>query len=799
MVDLHPKTASDARTGLSGVTVGVLTLLWTLVVLLPLQPWPFSVALDAAYPMALAEAFARGLRFGRDVVFTFGPFGFLFQPYYHPQTRCIQLAAWTLFAIAFWYPTLTIARRGLPRVLVLPWMIGLVVVGAVTTEGFLTAFSALLLVFRFYVDRRSLAPGTALLVLVAAWLSLVKFTYFMAMAVTIVAITVDDLRQRRVSRAFLLFVASWSVLWLGAGQRLGDTWSFLRTSVEVAGGYAAMSSTGPYEEVIAAFAVAALLLLLVARTAWRVDGMRALLPTGTLAVVLFLGHKAGFHRHDSHALTTAVILTLAAALYAAALPRPSRGRRTDILSRAVVVTASLGLLWLFTARYLAQGLPEFAARKAQALPGLLANAVELVEDRGELGRRYEANLARIRAEEPIPPATGRVDVYPWKIPVVLAHGLSYDPRPVLQSYVAFTPSLAGLNAEHLLGADAPDSILFEIATIDQRYPSLDDGPSWPVLLTRYDVADASGSFLLLRRRAEPAPYRLVPLATRAVHLGEPTRIPNGGHGPVWATLDIRLTALGRLAELLLRAPKVWLDVATRDGRVQRFRVIPEMARGGFLLSPLVVNTVDFALLASATDPASNALLDLQSVTSMTVVPASGGTLFYRPKVHVSLARLEFPRQQLPLAGDLARLKSLVTLAIGMAHTGVRPDFRVDGRREAVLLAHATSSITVPLPRASARARIGFGMLDGAWQEGRTDGVEFRVSVLRAGQAQPIWSRTLDPLHRPDDRGRQSGWIELPPGGEALQLETLQLGSDSWDWSYWSEITIDDGDAADTSG
>ena len=61
---------------------------------------------------------------------------------------------------------------------------------------------------------------------------------------------------------------------------------------------------------------------------------------------------------------------------------------------------------------------------------------------------------------------------------------------MIQSYAAFTPELADLNAAYLRSSHAPDNVFFECAPIDDHYPSLDDGLSWPVLLTRYDIRDA---------------------------------------------------------------------------------------------------------------------------------------------------------------------------------------------------------------------------------------------------------------------------------------------------------------------
>ena len=87
------------------------------------------------------------------------------------------------------------------------------------------------------------------------------------------------------------------------------------------------------------------------------------------------------------------------------------------------------------------------------------------------GWRVEIANGFERPDEP-----GRYDVYPIDQTPLLASGLPWTPRPVVQSHSAYTPMLADMNAAHLAG---PDHILLNIGSLDDRYPTLDDGPRWP--------------------------------------------------------------------------------------------------------------------------------------------------------------------------------------------------------------------------------------------------------------------------------------------------------------------------------
>ena len=69
--------------------------------------------------------------------------------------------------------------------------------------------------------------------------------------------------------------------------------------------------------------------------------------------------------------------------------------------------------------------------------------------------------------------------------IVLAMGLHYDPRPVFQSYSAYTPELARRNEAHFANANAPRFVILKMQPIDGRLPMQEDGLALTMLLRRY--------------------------------------------------------------------------------------------------------------------------------------------------------------------------------------------------------------------------------------------------------------------------------------------------------------------------
>lgn len=128
-----------------------------------------------------------------------------------------------------------------------------------------------------------------------------------------------------------------------------------------------------------------------------------------------------------------------------------------------------------------------------------AGAQARLADSQALRRDFDAALAKIRAQHALPLREGTADIYSHEQSDLIASGNRWNPRPVLQSYSAYTPALAWANRDHLQGPAAPDTIFFRAETIDGRLPALDDGPSWFALLEHYRPENLQGGFLSLRK------------------------------------------------------------------------------------------------------------------------------------------------------------------------------------------------------------------------------------------------------------------------------------------------------------
>jgi len=566
--------------------------------------WWWSV-LDTSWMLGLHVAFAAGWRWGHDVVFTYGPLGFLATRLYDPRTRIAMLALWVALAALLWAGVWTLVRRRARHPWsAAAWVLVTVCLTRVHPESLWLVLAALLLADRIVAEPFPRALRAGLVVALAAG-ALVKGTDAIAAGLALVGLLADPaLPQRTRLGLTLLAVASLLGSWLLAGQRLADLPAFAAGMREIVAGYGdALGVAGPPRQLVAAIAAAAIVAL-----GWIGPGGRplGLAPRIAFLSLLWLTLRASFVRHDSfHAILAVAVLGSLGVL----APALGRARASAL---AAITAAGLFVLGWMSPAALALGPPWAALAPPTASPAATAAALDA------FGRAF-----------PCPALDGSVDVYPYAMAPLLVDGLDWHPRPVWQSYAAFTPRLAAMNASALEGSTAPRHLLVDVAPIDGRLPALDDGPSWPLFWRYYAVRAVGPAFLELSRRDMQRPLREIDLAEEQGHLDDPVPIPALAGGPLMARLTLSPTWLGWLAGALWRRPSVWITVVTAGGERTDYRLVPGMAAAGFVISPLVHRQDEFAaiMLHDWTEPGWGGR---NAVTSVTVAaPAWAWQSVYR--------------------------------------------------------------------------------------------------------------------------------------------------------------------------
>lgn len=770
----------------------VVSLFFVCASFLPVNRPQRNNSIDDSWIQVLHFAFLNHLQFGRDIVFTFGPWGFLYTGY-QPETYVVSVVIWLVLAAVFWCALRRVARLSfqneLARWIWLMAVTGLVSVSiASNVDARLICFPLLLIILHFFDDGSFAMPLQSALLVSLGLLSLVRFTVFILSAGVMAAIVVDTIwrRRRRGAWSVAVFGGSFLFFWLAGRQGLGWLWSYLRGSWQLTSGYTeAMMMAGPHEmQFVTAFLLVALVLcVILAFALWRRLRFVGALPQAALAFIVFATFKYGFVRDDEHQPTAAVELLVVSLMFMTVewpVVREQRlgfraGIFLPVIAAYIFTEFSFGRFDLtpFTRQYVG----AFTLEKWLAPLGELSG-----------GPAYRQCFANYRERFPLPRLNGGTDAYSWNQVELFANDEAYSPRPVFQSYSAYTPELAELNAAHLRSDEAARNIVWDGAALDNRYRSLEDGLSWPELLTRYDVRQVEISFAVLTRSPTPRRFTLTPLLDASVKFGQQLSLPFATNNLLWAEIDVGHSAPGSLVSTLYKPPELSINTTFRSGQRHTNRFIPGMARAGFLLSPFVRNSAAFAALASTGWP-KFLTDDVVTTFSITQSDSFSPIACYKNPIHVRLYQLDCPRQDLDAVQGYDHVIELMDVVqkATLLQDGELVYLHDEG---SVFGVPPDSTILLDRPPGSSRLRLAFGMYvpDG---DSNTNGITFQVSALNAQQGKnPLWSRYINPAQSPKDHGKQEASIDLD--GKEISRIILQTVSDRSNTSeilrpYWSEI------------
>lgn len=611
-ISVSPAQATP-RHWLGSLIFPVLLTITCLCVLVPFSPHLPSAGLDHSWQFGMNQAVAQGLVLGRDIVFTFGPYASIATKSYNPATDGMMIWGSLCFALSF---TLTVLLnfRDSHRIIKALLLLTLVCfAGDFDVLVFAHAFFAGLYIISRDVDehpRQWRTIGCLLVILLPFGLApLIKGSFILVYAAVAAWAFLHLLIRKNPVSALVLITAPliyMAIFWFLADQELENILNYFRTMKFIIAGYTdAMSTNGPFFEPVMVIITSFIFGRIIIRKNSS-DFYAKWFSVLILASTIFVAWKAGHVRQDAHAITTGVFVIYLGLYFLKARHKAKRYYFVISILSLVNVTVPLYNHSTEAIKYI---IPNALNPYVSAWDGLRSRFA----DNRALARSFASATAQIATAAGLPVLPGTCDIYSHGQSALIASGNQWNPRPVFQSYSAYTPALAELNNAHLSGGAAPDNLFFNVEPIDQRFPALEDGLSWPTILKNYRPAGFAGTYLILKKQST-SPVVLPPPVIQAQHaLGEIVAVPQGS-GPIFVRIKFRQGILGKLADLLLKSAKLRMWVMLDDGSVEQFRLIAGMTETGFLISPLVRSAADFAHLY--TDPGA---LDGKRVRSLAIV------------------------------------------------------------------------------------------------------------------------------------------------------------------------------------
>lgn len=538
-----------------------------------------------SWQAGLVLGFQDHLQWGPQLLFTFGPYGFVEDIL--PLARVTATVAFVYALVITWGLAALIVAALRPSWGLLPagvaaW--GAVVIAANMLEApELASATALGLAMAsvWTDDEAARRRLPALLGALAGFALLVELNVgLVSTGLALLAVLGGRRRGRRALATFVPYVGVIVGADLAGGQHLGNLLSYLKGSLQVTLGYSsAMATTdGRGAEDIFAVVVSALALVLFALA---LRGRPLRLRVAVLLMLLGWGWEAfkeGFVRHDQHDLIFFGLVLVGFCL--ARLPRPL----VPLQAAAIAAAAVLALVAngsvvtplrspLEDANALGQEVADLV------VPSRWAPLEQVARDEMlETGDTLPAGLVSSLA-----PYTLAAE--PWEVGLAYTYPqLRWDPEPVLQSYSAYTTYLDNLDAAFLSSARAPQRIVYQPETIDGRDPYWDSPSAQVAMYCHYRQLKSSGGWEILARVPDRC-GAVEPLSTVTAHFGQEIKVPAATPGDlVVASFSLSAPLVVKVENIALKPPHTEVT-ATEAGRPVTYRFLPGTAAGQHIVRP----------------------------------------------------------------------------------------------------------------------------------------------------------------------------------------------------------------------
>lgn len=533
---------------------------------------PVSGGLDSGWQLGLSWARTLGLRWGDDLIFTYGPLGSLAAPVPLSaalvwQALLAQVLALALVAFACW--SLTGPRGSWLRLIVM-----ILVTAAAASSGLATAlFIGVVLSAVALAVRSPRAHQVVwLLGLIAGISVLIKFNMgCAAIAAGGLASLAATRRGIAISGFFAGSIAGALGAWFGTCQRAVDLLPWLRGSAELARGYPSamrhvrddLAGWLPHATLGFAAVMAVALCSLVWSCGVKLDNSRR-----AVLVLAVLASVGALYLASATRLDTGHLGLLPCSLFALGVPlamgsdAEERSGRRLTLRRPHAGAALLGMVCIsVSAAILGKSGPMQYLHLVGSFNTLRAELTMAANNEARL-EVLEAQRAAIREAWSVPPwelrtldppaaslagpssavidaLRGRgVHVEPWAVSLAWAHGLEWKPIPTMQSYAAYTRHLDELNAARLTRGPALSAILRQSAAIDGKHPFWESPRYQLSMLCNFVERESDGRWQALVRVPDRcgAPRKL---GSFTVEPGAPIPVPHAGGALVLAEIAPR--------------------------------------------------------------------------------------------------------------------------------------------------------------------------------------------------------------------------------------------------------------------
>jgi hypothetical protein len=372
---------------------------------------------------------------------------------------------------------------------------------------------------------------------------------------------------------------------------------FIKGSLEISSGYSsAMTVVGSHLEL--ALGIINLIFIFGLLVYFNIKNINNFPWTLSFTLIIWLSFKHAFVRQDGHILFFLnVALFLSTILILNAIDRISL--RSSLFIYCCILTFAL-THYIFPSPF---NNPIYFESIAKTLsPSRVVQMTERMINPDRwldlIRQNHQKFIARLELPQNFRDkiAESSVDIIPWEISLVEGNSLNWHPRPIFQSYSAYTSWLDLQNLNSFQNSP-PQYILYNFVSLDRKHPFFFEPATFYEYFCNYKP-DNGGSktvdigpildLILLERRDKNICLPTFQEKHLTVNWDDTVILDKGSLQR--AKVEIHYSLLGKLYKLLFRAAPVMIDVEYSNHDKHQYRISPDNAKNGLVISPLPRNT-----------------------------------------------------------------------------------------------------------------------------------------------------------------------------------------------------------------
>jgi hypothetical protein len=594
--------------------------------------------LDASGLIAILWIGTHHLQIGTDIIYQYGPLGYLYLQTFGEPSLWIQALSYNLFIHFFFIfstALLVIKLRVNWKDQILVFSLLLILSNVITSVVKIDpqeTFSITIIIYLIAVGKIGNKYASPILSFLALLLAIESFvindlvvvSVSIIMAYSLISIVKKEFRKPLIFTSSYIFCLV--ILWIILGQHIDNFPAYFTNIFSSSSGYSyAMAIDGPAIYLISGLvAICFLVILFIYSLIKKFHNLIIFMLLNV--ILLFVEFKHGFIRQDNHVIqfyfVYGAFFISSYLIFKHDTPQASRDKKRFVLLTILII----GSILLVVSIDIVDSkliVPKVSNLRSygEVFPLTFDKSYEAIRMSNYIA--YQKSFINLDEYTIQHIGNKTMDIVPWDHIIPFLYDFNWSPSPMPWPFEVYTPYIDSFNAQHFLGKKAPQEILYSYKSIDGRYPLYDEPATFAAILENYQyIHTSNGSALLssgplvtnggIEAYLDPSyAYALLShsprqdigenesLGTAEVDIGKPIKIPKYDKGYVFANIDLRFSSIGKFMNAIYKPSQAHIIFKFSDStHSKEFRFIPGSSNDGVFVSQYVDNIHDLESIFS---------------------------------------------------------------------------------------------------------------------------------------------------------------------------------------------------------